>query len=131
MKTLKTILSTLMICTAVMVSSCKKDNITPTGQDTNPNLSNRGGMAFVIKNSAGDRISGASIGIALSQSELLTNNYIASRVSDSNGFADFGLWNPGNYYYEADVTIGNTSYHGEGVLQIQAGVNITQELTIH
>jgi hypothetical protein len=130
-KIFSVILTTLAICATVMVASCKKDDITPSGQDTNPNLSNRGGLAFVIKNSAGDPVSGASVGIALSQSELVTNSYLASRISDSNGHADFGKWNPGNYYYEADVTIGSTSYHGEGVIQVQAGVDITQELTVH
>jgi hypothetical protein len=130
-KIFRIIITTLVICTTAMVAGCKKDNISPSGQDTNPNLSNRGGLAFNIKNTAGNPVSGASVGITLSQGELATNNYLASRITDSNGYADFGKLNPGNYYYEADVTIGNTSYHGEGVLQVQAGVDLTQDLTVH
>lgn len=124
------VLTTLVICATAMVSGCRKDDINPTGQDTNPNLSNRGGLAFIVKNQAGQRVQGATVGIALSQGELITNNYLASRISDANGLADFGKLNPGNYYYEVDVTIGSTSYHGEGVIQVQAGVDITQELTL-
>lgn len=124
------VLTTLVICATAMVSGCRKDDITPSGQDTNPNLSNRGGLAFIVKNQAGQRVQGATVGIALSQGELITNNYLASRITDANGFADFGKLNPGNYYYEVDVTIGSTSYHGEGVIQVQAGVDVTQELTL-
>jgi hypothetical protein len=124
------VIATLVICATAMVPGCRKDDINPTGQDTNPNLSNRGGLAFIVKNQAGQRVQGATVGITLSQGELITNNYLASRITDSNGYADFGKLNPGNYYYEVDVTIGNTSYHGEGVLQVQAGVDLTQELTL-
>jgi hypothetical protein len=130
-KFFKVILTTLVICATAMVTGCQKDDISPSGQDTNPNLSNRGGLAFNIKNAAGDPVSGATVGITLSQGELVTNNYLASRITDGSGHADFGKLNPGNYYYEADVTIGSTSYHGEGVLQVQAGVDLTQDLTLH
>jgi hypothetical protein len=124
------VLTTLVICATAMISGCRKDDIAPTGQDTNPNLSNRGGLAFIVKDQAGNRVQGATVGITLSQGELLTNNYLASRITDGNGSADFGKLNPGNYYYEVDVTISSTTYHGEGVLQVQAGVDITQELTL-
>jgi len=129
-KFVSVVLATFVICATVMVSGCRRDDIAPTGQDTNPNLSNRGGLAFIIKNQAGQRVQGATVGIALSQGELITNNYLASRITDANGLADFGKLNPGNYYYEVDVTIGSTSYHGEGVIQVQAGIDVTQELTL-
>ena len=124
------VLTTLVICATAMISGCRRDDITPSGQDTNPNLSNRGGLAFIVKDQTANRVQGATVGITLSQGELITNNYLASRITDGNGLADFGKLNPGNYYYEVDVTIGSTTYHGEGVIQVQAGIDLTQELTL-
>lgn len=130
MKILKVIVTVLAISAAAMTTGCQKDDIAPSGQSTSPNLSNRGGLAFIVKDAGGTRISGARIGIALSQGELVTNNYLASRITDSNGYADFGKLNSGNYYYEVDVTVGSSSFHGEGVLQVQSGVDLVQELTL-
>ena len=130
MKTFKALVATILICSAAMLTSCKKDDIQPSGQSTTPNLSTRGGLAFHVRNSSGGDVSGATIGISLNQSDLTTNTYIATRNSNSSGMADFGKLNADNYYYEIDVTINSVAYHGEGVVQVQAGVDLTQDLTV-
>jgi|GEM_PF-5497112 len=130
MKTFKMIVAGLILCSMTLFTSCKKEDVQPTGQTTTPTLSTRGGLAFRVKTNTGAAVQGATIGIALSQSELVTNNYLATRTTDGNGYADFGKLNADNYYYEVDVTVNNTAYHGEGVLQIQAGEDLVQELTI-
>ncbi len=130
MKTFKFIIVGLMICSVAALTGCRKDDIQPTDQDTSPNFSTRGGLAFKVKNQGGNPVEGATVGIALSQGELITNNYLATRITNSSGMADFGLLNAGNYYYEVDVTINSVQYHGEGVVQVQAGENLVQELTL-
>jgi hypothetical protein len=130
MKTFRNMMAGLVICSLAVLTGCRKDDIQPTDQDTSPNFSTRGGLVFVVKNQAGNAVSGATVGIALSSGELVTNSYLASRTTGSDGRADFGKMNADNYYYEVDVTINSTTYHGEGVVQVQAGVDLEQELTL-
>ena len=129
MKTIKMIVTAIFICSICVLPGCKKD-VAPSGQTTYNNFSSLGGLKFHVKTNAGMDIPNATVGIALSQADLVTNTYLASRITDSKGNADFGKLNSGNYYYEADVTIGSTRYHGEGIVQVQAGIDLVQELTV-
>jgi hypothetical protein len=130
MKFVKSIASCLIICSIALMTSCRKDDITESGSTTTPTVSFRGGLAFKVKDSNGNPISGTTLSIALSQSELNSGTYLATRTTGSDGRADFGMLNAGNYYYRADVTINNIPYHGEGVVQVQASENLEQELTL-
>lgn len=120
----------LIICSIAVLGACKKDDITPSGQSTSPNLSFRGGLAFHVTDGSGNPVQGATLAISLSQSELNSGTYLAQRSTGSDGRADFGLLNSGNYYYKVDVTINNVPFHGDGVVQVQGGENLTQELTV-
>jgi 5-hydroxyisourate hydrolase-like protein (transthyretin family) len=114
-----------------MINGCKKDDdINQTGQSTSPNLNIRGGLAFRVVDGSSNPMAGVTISLALSQTELNNGTYLSTKITDANGRADFGLLNSGNYYYRADVTINSVAYHGEGVVQVQAGENLTQELTL-
>lgn len=130
MKILKIITCIVVVCGMSALTGCKKEDINETGSTTTPNLSTRGGLAFHIVDGSGNNIQGVTINIALSQSDLASGTYLGSRITGSDGRADFGLLNSGNYYYKADVTINNVPFHGEGVVQVQAGENLTQELTL-
>jgi len=130
MKPVKMIMYVIVLCGMATLTSCQKDDITESGQSTSPNLSFRGGLAFHVVDGAGNAISGTTISIALTQSELNTGTYLSTKVTGSDGRADFGLLNADNYYYRADVTINSVPYHGEGVVQVQGGENLTQELTL-
>ena len=130
MKTFKLILMCLLLGTATLViNGCKKD-IAATTQSSNPNLSTKGGITFHVKDASGNPIPNAMVGLAVSYTDLKTNTYIASKSTDANGYADLGRFTGGNYYFEADVTIGDTPYHGEGAIQIRNGEDITQELIL-
>jgi len=119
----------MVLCGMATLNSCSKD-VNETGSSTFPNLSDRGGLAFHVINSSGQDIQGATISIALTQYDLATGRYLGTRVTNDHGRADFGLLNPGNYYYKADYTVGDNVFHGEGVVQVQSGQNLTQELTL-
>ena len=120
----------MIICSVTLLNSCGKEDIDPSGQSTSPNLSTRGGLAFKVVDGAGSPIEGVTLRIALSQTDMATGTYLATRYTDDNGRADFGLLNAGNYYYRADYTLNDVTYHGEGVVQVQSGENLTQELTL-
>jgi hypothetical protein len=130
MKLFKLFACVLVLYSMATLQSCQKNDIDQSGASTSPNLSFRGGLAFHVINTSGADIQGVTISIALSQDELNTGTYLATRITDANGKADFGLLNQDNYYYRADITINNIPYHGEGVLQVQGGENLLQELTL-
>lgn len=128
MKNFKLILASLLIgSVAIFGEGCKKD-VDAVSQSSSPNLSTQGGIRFRVKDTAGNLVPNAKIGLAVSQTDLATNTYLASKNTDSNGIADLGRFNGGTYYYEVDVTIGGTAHHGDGVVQIRNGEDITQEL---
>lgn len=124
MKQVKLIIASLLICgIAIFSEGCKKD-VDETSQTSTPNLSSQGGIAFKVKNTSGDAVQGAKIGLAVSQADLATNTYLASKTTDANGYADLGRFSGGNYYYEIDVT----GHHGDGAVQIRNGEDIVQNL---
>lgn len=120
----------IVLCSMATLNSCQKNDIDETGQSTSPNLNYRGGLAFHVVNGSSSNIQGVTISIALTQQELETGTYLSTKITDANGRADFGLLNQDNYYYRADITINNIPYHGEGVVQVQGGENLLQELTL-
>lgn len=120
----------LVLGSMATLQSCQKNDIDESGSSTSPNLSLRGGLAFHVINGSGDRIQGVTLSIALTQAESNNGTFLATRITDANGKVDFGLLNQDNYYYRADITINNIPYHGEGVVQVQGGENLTQELTL-
>lgn len=126
----KLIASAVVLISMVSFTSCKKEDINETGSSTSPNLSYRGGLAFHVVNGSEQPIQGVTLSIALTQSELNSGTYLQTKVTDADGKVDFGLLNQDNYYYRADVTINNIPYHGEGVVQVQGGENLLQELTL-
>lgn len=130
MKLVKMITCVIVLCSAAMLTSCKKDEINPSGQSTSPNLSLRGGLIFKVIDEGGNPIQGVTLSIALSERDLANGTFLATKYTDVKGKADFGMLNAGNYYYQADITMREIHYHGEGVVQVQAGETLTQELTL-
>ena len=120
----------LLLGSAVFVTTGCKEGVDETGQSSTPNLSNKGGIKFIVKDKSDNPVPNARIGLALSQSDLITNTYLASKTTDSDGEADLGRFTGGNYYYEIDVTVGSTAFHGEGAVQIVNGEDIVKELTL-
>ncbi len=130
MKKVKLIIASILLGSVVMLGQgCKKD-VDAVGQTSTPNLSSQGGIRFKVKDTAGNDVPNAKIGLAVSQTDLATNTYLASKTTNSDGIADLGRFNGGNYYYEIDVTIGGTAYHGDGAIQIRNGEDITQNLVV-
>jgi len=130
MNIFRLITSAVVLCSMFTLTSCQKEDINETGSSTSPNLSYRGGLAFHVVNGSDQNIQGVTLSIALTQSELNSGTYLQTKVTDADGKVDFGLLNQDNYYYRADITINNIPYHGEGVVQVQGGENLMQELTL-
>lgn len=130
MKLTRLITCVIVLCSAVLMNGCQKDNIDETGTTTTPTVSLKGGLAFKVKDSGGNPIAGVTINIAVSRYDFDNHVYLATRITDQHGHADFGLLNEGNYYYTADVAIDNMHFHGEGVVQVQRSVSTVKELTL-
>jgi hypothetical protein len=130
MKLVKILTCVIFLCSAAMLNSCQKDDINPSGSSTSPNLSQRGGLLFKVTDEGGDPLKGVTLSIAESERDLASGKFLITRDTDLKGKADFGMLNAGEYYYHADIAIRDMHYHGEGMVRVQAGQNLTQELTL-
>jgi len=119
--------SILFLGLAFLLTGCKKDDPEPT--PTTP--STTGGLVVKVKleGSTGYLV-GAGVGLATSQANLADGVYLQDLVTNSNGQANFGQLNPGNYYYDCGYDLGSESYYGEGQVQIVAGQNLELTLTL-
>lgn len=107
-------------------TSCKKENGNETTTST---LSDKGGLAFKVKDAEGTAITNATISIAVSQDDLNANKFLATKQTNADGRADFGRYNPGDYYYEVDVPR-TIPFHKEGVVQLQSGKDLELDVIV-
>jgi hypothetical protein len=107
-------------------AACTKEN---TNNNTTT-LETRGGLTFTAKKADGTKMPNTTVSIAASQSDLNNDNFIDSKKTDSGGWVDFGKINPANYYYKASVTDNFINYTGSGVVQVQAGQDVSKEIIL-
>lgn len=132
MKTIAKSLGIVLILGATLFTSCKKKtDDTTTSTTSTGTMANVGGLKFVTKLTDGTLVPGATINIAPSQSDLDNDNFVATRITDSNGAADFGKLNAGNYYYKASSGSGFSTKNGNGIVQIQAGQNVAKDIVLN
>lgn len=81
--------------------SCNKNDDEPE-----PTGNTEQGLVFKIKENNGNAVDGATIGICNSISEALSNTFIESKVSDSEGKAVFTLISKGDYFYKVTSSFG-------------------------
>lgn len=105
-------------------SSCKKETIVPTKTT---------GHLTVLPKLSGSTLllPGTDIGIATSLDNLNNGIYLQDITSGSNGTADFGELNPGNYYIDADYFDGTNSYYGSGQFQITANTDLSLSIYLN
>jgi hypothetical protein len=103
-------------------SSCKKETVEQTKTT---------GRLVVLPKLSGSTLllPGTDIGIATSLENLNNGVYLQEVTSGSNGTADFGELNPGNYYIDAGFDNGVDFYFGEGQCQINANTDLN--LTVY
>lgn len=126
---MKILKNSLLICSLVLLlGNCRRDDSDALPANTSIE---KGGLAFIVKDQSDALVPGVSIGIALRQEDLATNTYFATRISDSNGRANFGDLQPDNYYYEADAVLNNQAVHAEGMAVVEGGKKLELQITVH
>lgn len=105
-------------------SSCKKETVVPTKTT---------GHLTVLPKLSGSTLllPGTDIGIATSLDNLNNGIYLQEVTSSSNGTADFGELNPGNYYIDAGYDDGVDFYYGEGQFQITANTDLNLSIYLN
>lgn len=117
-------LAFIAISFTTILSSCKKESTTPTKTT---------GHLIVLPKLAGTTLllPGTDIGIATSLENLNNGVYLQDITSGSNGTADFGELNPGNYYIDADYFDGTNSYYSAGQFQITANTDLNLSIYLN
>lgn len=101
----------LLLALIMLMAGCAKEETATTG-----------GLIIKAKLSTSTGyLAGVDVGLATSQANLDNSIYLQDKITNSQGEADFGQLNAGNYYYDGFTTIGSTDYYGEGQIQITAG----------
>jgi hypothetical protein len=105
-------------------SSCKKETIVQTKTT---------GRLIVLPKLSGSTLllPGTDIGIATSLDNLNNGIYLQDITSGSNGTADFGELNPGNYYIDASYFDGTNSYFSSGQFQITANTDLNLSIYLN
>lgn len=106
-----------------VISSCVRDPVIPP-----PDVTYRGGLAFLVEDDLHNPVQGVTISISLSQEDLRNQVYLATEYSDTAGIADFGERNAGFYWYRAVLIDDDITFHLEGVVEVEAGKNVTLKL---
>lgn len=121
MKTKMIKLAFFLSALTIGFSSCKKETTNTTVLPPTPTT---GGLVVKVQlQGSTGFLSGVDVGLATSQENLDNGIYLLEKTTDASGKANFGQLNPGNYYYDAETTIGSDTYYGEGQIQIVAGRN--------
>ncbi len=123
MKIKTIILSLLLLGIISTFTSCSKD-------DTKPAATSGGLVVKVKLAGATGYLTGVVVGLATSIENFDNSIYLHEKITNSNGVADFGQLNSGNYYYDCYYVIGGTKHYGEGQVQIVAGTNLELTVTI-
>jgi hypothetical protein len=87
-------------------------------------------LKFLIKKGDGSAMKDVTIGVSATQNDLDSARFIAIKITDANGKADFGKLKEGDYYYQLDVPTG-IPYHKEGIATVKCGKNKWQEITVN
>jgi hypothetical protein len=105
-------------------SSCKKETIVQTKTT---------GRLIVLPKLSGSTLllPGTDIGIATSLDNLNNGIYLQEVTSSSNGTADFGELNPGNYYIDAGYDDGVSYYTSAGQFQITANTDLNLSIYLN
>lgn len=104
-------------------SSCSKEETKPAATT--------GGLVVKVKLAGSTGfLTGVEVGLATSKENLDNSIYLQDKITNSNGSADFGQLNPGNYYYDCAHVVGSDEYYGEGQIQVVAGTDLELTLTL-
>jgi hypothetical protein len=94
------------------------------------NVAGKSYLKFLIKKGDGSTMKGVTISVSASKNDLDSARFLAIKITDINGKANFGKLEEGDYYYQLDVSTG-IPYHKEGIATIKAGKNEWQEISVN
>lgn len=123
MKTKIFILMLLLLGTTTVFTSCKKDK-------DNPLKTTAGLIVKVQMVGTTTFISGATVNLASSEANIDNKIYISSKQTSAIGGADFGQIASGIYYYDCTYSDGTNSYYGKALVQVFAGFDVNEVLSI-
>lgn len=117
-------LSFLTLFLAVLFSCKKTTNV-------DVQLSTSGKLAYKLTDDAGKAIPNVKVSLLVNNDHYSNYVLLESRVTDSNGQADFGDLNAGNYQLLSDsARVNNVPYLVKEYVQVTAGVAKTKETKV-
>lgn len=118
---------TLLILLAVVVISCKKTT------NVDVKLSTSGKLTYRLTDDAGKGLANVKVSL-FDRADGYYSNYnilLETRVTDPNGFADFGDLNPNNYMLTADsAKVNNVAYLVQEYVQVITGATKAKETKV-
>lgn len=103
--------------------ACSTSNITP--QPTQNIVSSdtsitSGNLQVTVYDNASNKVAGADVFLYLSYDDIKRNLYVLYLRTASNGLANFGYINTGNYYIRASANIAGIQKSDTAVVQVQS-----------
>lgn len=108
----------------VLIISCG-GNATNTPQPTQTIVSSdtsitSGNLQVTVYDNASNKVAGADVFLYLSYDDIKRNLYVLYLRTASNGLANFGYINTGNYYIRAAANIAGIQKSDTAVVQVQS-----------
>jgi hypothetical protein len=118
----------VVLCSMATLNSCQKDDINKM-RTVSP-ISTKGTLEFRVVAGARQELPGVALSIAANEFDLHHGTYVATRVTDVKGRADFGLLNQGEYFYKAEAMYNGKRLYKEGIVQVQAGRELIRDVVL-
>jgi hypothetical protein len=128
MKLFRLFACVLVLCSMATFNSCQKDDMDEP-RYASP-IKTKGGLLFHVVDGQRQEIEGVIMSIARSEFDLHHSTYIATRVTDIKGRADFGQLTKGDYFYSAEVIMDGRRYYREGVVHVQVEKDVIRDVVM-
>lgn len=111
-----------IVC-SLYLFACSTSNITP--QPTQNIVSSdtsitSGNLQVTVYDNASNKVAGADVFLYLSYDDIKRNLYVLYLRTVSNGLANFGYINTGNYYIRTSANIAGVQKSDTAVVQVQS-----------
>lgn len=116
-------ISLVILLVSIIFSCSQNPNNSPqptqniVGSDTSVTSGN---LQVTVYDNASNKVSGADVFLYLSYDDIKRNLYVLYLRTSSNGLANFGYINTGNYYVRASANIAGIQKADTAVVQVQS-----------
>lgn len=103
--------------------ACSTSNIAPQPTQTivsSDTSITSGNLQVTVYDNASNKVAGADVFLYLSYDDIKRNLYVLYLRTTSNGLANFGYINTGNYYIRASANIAGIQKSDTAVVQVQS-----------